>query len=232
MPGAGGSPDRLAPATVLIAEGHQAYRELIRSVCDDSAELQVAAEFSDAGGAVSWWERHPVRLPDIVALDLTISGMDGLELARRLLEDAPDTAILGISDRVDDRIVLECLRAGLAGLVEREAGPERLSAALGSLAHGESGYDPDQERAALRQLGRVARQAREYSDVAASITPRELEVLGLISEGLSTRQVASRLNLSPKTVETHIAKLYRKLGARTRVQALSRAVALGLIDLG
>jgi DNA-binding NarL/FixJ family response regulator len=224
--------ERLAPATVLIAEGDPAFHELIRAECERSPELQVAAEFSDAGGAVVWWERHPIRLPDIVALDLSIPGADGLELARRLLEDAPDTSILGIADVVDDRLVLECLRAGVAGLVERVAGPERLSAALAALACGESGFDPEQERAALRQLGRVARQAREYSDVAASITPRELEVLGLISEGLSTRQVASRLNLSPKTVETHIAKLYRKLGARTRVQALSRAVALGLIDLG
>jgi DNA-binding NarL/FixJ family response regulator len=232
MPGAEGSLERLAPATVLIAEGHEAYRELIRAECERSSELQVAADFSDAGGAVAWWERHPVRLPDVVALDLAISGGDGLELARRLLEDAPDTRILGIGDVLDDRTVLECIRAGLAGLVGRIAGPERLATALAALARGESGYDPDQERAALRQLGRVARQAREYSDVAASITPRELEVLGLISEGLSTRQVASRLNLSPKTVETHIAKLYRKLGARTRVQALSRAVALGLIDLG
>jgi DNA-binding NarL/FixJ family response regulator len=232
MPGSADPPERLAPATVLIAEGHQSYRDLIRAECERSRDLQMAAEFSDAGGAVAWWERHPVRLPDIVALDLAIHGADGLELARRLLEDAPDTAILGIADAVEDRAVLDCIRAGLAGLVERAAGPERLSTALAALARRESGYDPDQERAALRQLGRVARQAREYSDVAASITPRELEVLGLISEGLSTRQVASRLNLSPKTVETHIAKLYRKLGARTRVQALSRAVALGLIDLG
>ena len=218
--------------SVLIAEGHPDYRELVRRACEESGSLSVAGEFEDASGAVGWWERHPASLPDIVALDLALPGADAMELARRLLEDAPDTAILALADAVDDRMVLECLRAGVAGLAERSAGLERLSAALASLVRGEGGYEPAQERAALRQLGRVAKQARESSEVAASITPRELEVLGLISEGLSTRQVASRLNLSPKTVETHIAKLYRKLGARTRVQALSRAVALGLIDLG
>ncbi|MDP9300036.1 MAG: response regulator transcription factor, partial [Actinomycetota bacterium] len=124
------------------------------------------------------------------------------------------------------------LRAGVSGLLERSRGVERLSTALRSLSAGESAFEPGQERAALRQLGRMARQAREVSAVASTITAREREVLGLISEGLSTRQVASRLNLSSKTVETHIGKLYRKLGARTRVQALSRAVELGLIDLG
>ncbi|MFL5737615.1 MAG: response regulator transcription factor, partial [Actinomycetota bacterium] len=145
MPGAEGSTSRLAPATVLIADGHEAYRDLMRAECERSSELQVAAEFSDAGGAVAWWERHPVRLPDIVVLDLAISGGDGLELARRLLEDAPDTRILGVADVLDDRTVLECIRAGLAGLVERVAGPERLAAALAALAYGESGYDPEQE---------------------------------------------------------------------------------------
>jgi DNA-binding NarL/FixJ family response regulator len=236
MPGAaategpGGVAER--PRSVLIAEGHPVYRELVRHACEDGSGLRVAAEFEDASGAVGWWERHPADLPDIVALDLTLPGADAMELARRLLEDAPDTAVLALADAVEDRTVLECIRAGIAGLVERSGGVGRLSASLAAVASGVSGYEPAQERAALRQLGRVAKQARESSDVASTITPRELQVLGLISEGLSTRQVASRLNLSPKTVETHIAKLYRKLGARTRVQALSRAVALGLIDLG
>ena len=230
--GAEDRPGRRRPASVLIAESHAVYREIVRHVCEESGSLLVAEEFEDADAALGWWERNPARLPDVVVLDLALPGADAMELARRLLDDAPDTAILAVADAVDDRTVLECIRAGISGLVERSAGVERLSDALASLARGASGYEPAQERAALRQLGRVAKQAREYSEVAASITPRELEVLGLISEGLSTRQVASRLNLSPKTVETHIAKLYRKLGARTRVQALSRAVALGLIDLG
>jgi DNA-binding NarL/FixJ family response regulator len=148
------------------------------------------------------------------------------------MADAPGVAILALSGAVDDRLLLECLRAGISGLVERSGGAEVLSSALRSLAAGESAFESGQERAALRQLGRMARQARDISEVVPSITARERDVLGLISEGLSTRQVASRLNLSPKTVETHIGKLYRKLGARTRVQALSRAVELGLIDLG
>src|SRR3954469_16897461 len=139
MPGAGNSLEGLAPVTVLIAEGHHAYRELIRSVCEESPDLQVAAEFAEAGGAVSWWESHGTRLPQVVALDLAISGGDGLELARRLLEDAPDTAILGLADVVDDRTVLECLRGGLAGLVERSGDAKRLSAALHAITAGESG---------------------------------------------------------------------------------------------
>jgi DNA-binding NarL/FixJ family response regulator len=220
------------PTSVLIAEGHPVYRELVRRACEVPPPLQVSAEVGDADAALTWWERRPPGQPDLVALDLELPGAEGLDLARRLIADVPRVAVLALSDVVDDRLVLECLRTGISGLVERSGGAEPLSAALRSLAAGESAFDPGQEQAALRQLGRVARQAREISEVVPSITAREREVLGLISEGLSTRQVASRLNLSPKTVETHIGKLYRKLGARTRVQALSRAVELGLIDLG
>ena len=102
---------------------------------------------------------------------------------RALLEDAPDTAILGISDRVDDRTVLECLRAGVAGLVEREAGPERLSASLGTLAHGESGYDPDQERAALAiaelatSLPDQRTQDLEYAEARRHLSDDELSAV-------------------------------------------------------
>jgi DNA-binding NarL/FixJ family response regulator len=231
MPEAEGTLGPAGAASVMVAESRASYRELIREVCDASSSLEISVEVTDADQALSWWER-PDSAPDLVVLDLSLPGADGLELARKLVSEAPGSAVLGVEEAADDRLVLECLRAGVSGLVERAAGAVRLSEALLALATGGSAYEPGQERAALRQLGRLARQARDVADTASLITPREREVLGLISEGLSTRQVASRLNLSPKTVETHIAKLYRKLGARTRVQALSRAVQLGLIDLG
>ncbi len=93
-------------------------------------------------------------------------------------------------------------------------------------------FTEEQDRAAIAELGRMARQARQVSGVVANLTPRELEVLRLLGHGLTMKQVASRLGLSPRTVESHIAKLYRKLGVRTRVQAVARGAALGLIDLG
>jgi DNA-binding NarL/FixJ family response regulator len=220
------------PTSVLIADGHPVFRKLIRQACEATPPLHVSAEVGDADEALTWWERRPSDQQGLVALDLELPGADGLDLARRLIADAPGVAILALAEAIDDRLVFECLRAGISGLLERSVGVEGISTALRSLSAGESAFEPGQERAALRLLGRMARQAREISEVASTITAREREVLALISEGLSTRQVASRLNLSPKTVETHIGKLYRKLGARTRVQALSRAVELGLIDLG
>jgi DNA-binding CsgD family transcriptional regulator len=87
------------------------------------------------------------------------------------------------------------------------------------------------EKIAVTELGRFTRLAREGSEVRASLTPREHEILVLISHGLTMRQVATRLGISPRTVETHVAKVYRKLEVRSRVQAVSRAVSLGLVEL-
>jgi len=100
------------------------------------------------------------------------------------------------------------------------------------VADGERVIAPELERAAVAALGSLARQAREGSEMRASLTPREHEILLMVSRGLTMQQAGSRLGISPRTVETHVAKLYRKLGVRTRVQAVARAAQLGLIDLG
>jgi DNA-binding NarL/FixJ family response regulator len=90
---------------------------------------------------------------------------------------------------------------------------------------------PGLEHDVIGALGRMARKAREGAAVDADLTPRERQVLELLSGGMTIGQIASRLGISPRTVETHVAKLYRKLGVRTRVQAISRAATLGLVDL-
>jgi len=128
--------------------------------------------------------------------------------------------------------VLECLRLGVHGYVDRSTGIRTIGTAIRRIGRGERVIDPALEQAAVMELGRFAKQAREGSEMAASLTRRELQILELISTGLTMRQTATRLGISPRTVETHVAKLYRKLAVRTRVQAVARAASLGLIDLG
>jgi len=103
---------------------------------------------------------------------------------------------------------------------------------LTRVAAGERIFTPEQERGAIQELGRMSRKARVSSAAEAKITSRELEILEFVSEGLTVKQVATRLGLSPRTVEAHVARLYRKLGVRNRVQAISRAVSLDLIQIG
>jgi DNA-binding NarL/FixJ family response regulator len=139
--------------------------------------------------------------------------------------------VLVLADRADGDVVLRALQLGVRGFVTKGDGLRGLAGAIRRVAAGERVMAPELHDGAVTALGQLARRAREGADVAAGLTQRERQVLALVSEGLTVGQVATRLGISPRTVETHVAKLYRKLGVRTRLQAVSRAAALGLVDL-
>ena len=214
---------------VLVVEDHAVIRGVIRLACDHAFGLEVVGEVGSGEEALEAILADP---PDVIALDLVLPGpLQGLDVVRRVRAEGLPTRILVLTGLTDERTLFESIRAGVDGYLEKTAGVRFVADALRRVARGERVFTRDQERAAIVALGRLARQAREVSGAQATLTERELEILGLVSEGLSVKQVATRLSLSPRTVETHLSKLYRKLGARNRVQALSRAAALGLIDL-
>lgn len=218
------------PARVLIVEDHPLLRGVIRLACEDAPELEVVGEVEDGESALAACRTDQ---PDVVVLDLTLPGeIQGLDLARIVREEGLPLRILVLTGRTDDRALFESVSAGVDGYLEKTAGVRFIADALIRVARGERVFTPRQEQGAIAELGRRARQAREVTGVRAHLTDRELEILEYVALGLTVRQVATRLGLSPRTVETHLAKLYRKLGVRNRVQALSRAASLGLIELG
>ncbi len=227
--GTEGRPGRGDPVGVLIVDEHPVFRGVVRLACEASPALEVVGEAGDGQRALEAIRR---LRPDVVVIDLALPAIDGLEVARRLRRDGLGTGVLVLTARHDDEAVLGCIRAGADGYLSKTAGVGLIREAIETVASGGRVFTPEQERAAIEELGRMARQAREASGVAASLTPRELEILGLVARGLTMKQVASRLGVSPRTVESHIAKLYRKLGVRTRVQAVARGAQLGLVDLG
>ena len=139
--------------------------------------------------------------------------------------------VVVLTDRTDGASVMEALRAGVEGYLVKSSALPTVGKQIQRVLGGERVISPEVQRIAVSELGAFARMAREGSEVRASLTPREHEVLMLLSRGLTMRQMATRLGISPRTVETHVAKLYRKLDVRTRIQAVSRAVSLGLIEL-
>jgi DNA-binding NarL/FixJ family response regulator len=216
-------------ARVLIVENHPVLRDVVRLACDTSPGLRVIAEAGTGEEAVSVCTS---LAPDVVLLDLSLPDIDGIEVARRIRREGCTARILVLTARADDQTVFDSIRAGVDGYLEKTARVGAITEALQRIAGGGRVFTPEQERFAVEQLGRMARHAREASDVGASITPREREILEYVSYGLTMRQIAKRLGLSPRTVEAHIAKLYRKLGVSNRVQAIAKATSLGLIDLG
>jgi two-component system response regulator NreC len=167
--------------------------------------------------------------PTIVVLDL--AGGSDLSAVATIVDHAPLARVVVLSDRDDGPVVLEAMRRGVYGFVRKPDGLHELAETLTRIAAGERVVPPELERSAVDELRRFARQAHAASVVETSITAREREILALAAEGFTTHQIGRRLGISPRTVEAHIAKLYRKLGVKTRLQAVARAATLGLIDL-
>jgi RNA polymerase sigma factor (sigma-70 family) len=213
---------------VLVVDDHPIVRAMVRVACDDRDGLIVVGEAWDGPEAL----RLAADLqPDIIVLDLILPGMQGLEVAQQLIAGESAARILVLTATDDKSAVFEALRLGVSGYVEKTASVEEIADAIEAVARGELVFSKELERRAQVQLGEFARKARETARALARLTPRERQVLALLAEGLSTRQIAKRLGLSDRTVESHIGNVYQKLDVRTRVQALYRAAGLGLVDL-
>lgn len=212
----GFGPDR--PARILLVDDHPLLREGIARVLSGEADLSVVAEASDAEEGL---EAARAAEPDLIVLDLALGDTDGLDLIPRIRKAAGDAEVLILS-MYDERLYAErCLRAGASGYVMKEEGAETLlDAARGVLA----GEIRVSEKVRDRVLRRVA--GREgSSDAVSQLTDRELEVFRKLGEGASTRDVAESLKISIKTVETHRAKIMRKLDLDHAAQLVQRAVA-------
>ncbi len=213
---------------VLLVGNHPLIRGAVRICCDASAHLAVAGEVSTGEAAVD--AVRSLR-PDAMVLDLPLPDLEGGDVIRPARMERPDIRVLVLVNRSDDDTVFGVMKAGADGCLEKTASIGALRESVEMVAAGSRVFTPQQERAAITELGRLARQAREASALASSVTARELQILRCMSEGLTIRQIATRLGVSPRTVEAHIGKIYRKLDVPNRVRAIVRATELGLIDL-
>jgi DNA-binding NarL/FixJ family response regulator len=210
----------------VVVAAHRTVRSVIELACMEAG----VAVVDRAETAAAATEACRSSRPELLVLDLELPDADGFRVLSDL-GDARPKSVLVLADRADGDLVLRALRLGARGYVTKAEGLRDLATTIRRVVAGERVMTPTLEKDAMGALGRLARRAREGADVEAGLTPRERQVLDLLSAGLTIGQIGSRLGISPRTVETHVAKLYRKLGVRTRVQAISRAATLGLVDL-
>ena len=211
----------------VVAAGHPVVRSVIDLACRE-AGVTVVAKVETASAAI---DACRSRTPDLLVLDLELPDADGFRVLADLDDAERPKAVLVLSDHAEGDLVLRALRLGARGYVTKAEGLRGLSGTIRRVLAGERVIAPGMEQDAVLALGRFARRAREGAEVAADLTSREQQVLELLSDGHTMRQIGTRLGISPRTVETHVAKVYRKLGVRTRVQAVSRAATLGLVEL-
>jgi DNA-binding NarL/FixJ family response regulator len=216
------------PTRLIVVGGHPVILGVVRLACDALPDVEIVGEVDNAPDAVT---AAASLSPALLIVDLDLPDVGGPSLLRALRASGFEGKIVAVAERSDGATVLEALRQDVDAYLVKPDGLRRIGDAIRRVRDGERVIEPALEQAAVLELGRFARQARESSEVVGSLTPREREILDLLAEGLTTGQVGRRLGISPRTVETHVAKLYRKLGVRTRVQAIAKAAGLGLIEL-
>jgi len=193
---------------LLLVDDHQLVRAGLRQLLSSTADVEVVAEAS--GGAEAVESASEVR-PDVVLMDLSMPGMDGIEATRRIVEADAAPAVLVLTSFSDRDRVLDALDAGAVGYLLKDAAPEELLRGIRAAARGDSPLDPRVARTVLDQRSR-ARPAVE-------LTTREREVLSLVATGLANKQIARRLGITEKTVKTHMTSIFSTLGVSDRTQA-------------
>ncbi len=212
--------------SAVVVAAHPTVRRVVEIACHEAGVIVVDAS-GTAAEATAACRSHG---PELLVLDLDLPDADGFRVLADLGDLRPPS-ILVLAERADGDQVLRALRMGARGYLTKAGGLRDLGTTIRRVIAGERVMTPKLEKDAIGALGRMARHAREGADLAASLTTRQQQVLEFLSQGKTVSQIASRLGISPRTVETHVATLYRRLGVKTRVQAVSQAARLGLVDL-
>nr|BEK63951.1 response regulator transcription factor [Kitasatospora purpeofusca] len=211
-----------APVRVFLLDDHEVVRRGVHDLLDGEPDLEVVGEAATAEQALV---RVPALRPDVAVLDVRLGDGDGVAVCRELRSRMPDLACLMLTSFDDEEALLDAVMAGAAGYVLKQISGTDLVTAVRTVASGRSMLDPG---AATRLINRLRSEAQPERPAAGGpeLTAREQEVLALIGEGLTNRQIGERLYLAEKTVKNHVSRLLAKLGVERRVQAALIATEL------
>jgi DNA-binding NarL/FixJ family response regulator len=218
---------------VLLADDHALVRAGFRMLLDNLESVQVVAEADDGRRALELVKEHQ---PDIVFMDVAMPGLNGLEAASQLAEAYPHVRVIILSMHANEEYVLRALRAGAAGYLLKDSGPQELELAIAAVTHGETYLSPPVSRLVTDYIRRtgdtIADTTADTEPETTSLdrlTPRQREILQLIAEGHSTKEAARILGISVKTAETHRTRLMEHLDIRDITGLVRYAIRVGLV---
>ncbi len=214
----------MTPVRVLLADDHALVRAGIRALLESLHGVTVVAEAGNGSEVLELARKHR---PDVVLLDISMPGIGGLEASAQLKQELPEVRVVMLSMHANEEYVLQALRAGASGYMLKDSATAELDLALQAVMQGETYLSPRISKQVVE--GYVQRVGAEQPP-ADNLTPRQRQVLQLIAEGHSTKEIAYRLELSVKTVETHRAQLMERLQIRDIAGLVKYAIRNGLVS--
>ncbi|HEY5904600.1 MAG: response regulator [Actinomycetota bacterium] len=212
-----------SPIRALIVDDHPVTREGLRTALELSDEIVVVV--GEAATGEEAVEQARELTPDVVFMDVRMPGMDGIEATRRIRQAAPATKVILITIDESRGAISEAIQAGVSGYLLKDASPDALVDAAKNAIEGNAVIHPQLTKTFIEEV----RLGEGDGPRAAPLSKREREILQKVADGSTTRQVATELGISPHTVKTHLERIFEKLGANDRAQAVAIAIRTGIV---
>jgi two-component system response regulator NreC len=216
------------PIRLLLVDDHDVVRSGIRALLEAQEDMEVVGEAANGAEAI---DGVLALAPDVVLMDITMPGLDGLEATRQIVTRAGSTAVLALTIHEGREYFFEMLNAGASGYVPKSAAADELLIAIRAVAKGEVYLHSSVATMLLQDRMRRGEEQTEEGATMSALTSREREVLGLVAEGLMNRDIGKKLGISPKTVARHRENIMSKLGLHNRTELVKYAINIGLIDI-
>jgi DNA-binding NarL/FixJ family response regulator len=213
----------MATIRVLIADDHRLFRLGLRQACESAEDLEVVGEAADGQEAVELAQRCR---PDVVLMDINMPVMDGVEATHRIVEQDPGVRVIMLTIYRQDRYVFEAIKAGARGYLLKDVDEHELLEAIRAVYRGEALINPALATRVLDEFRRLSQVAAERAEVE-TLTEGEMEVLRLVAQGASNKEIAMQLHLAESTVSNRLRDIYRKLHVNNRTQAALLALRRG-----
>jgi DNA-binding NarL/FixJ family response regulator len=210
---------------IIIVDDHEIVRLGLRTLLERHPDFEVVAEASNGREAL---EKIPVFNPDVVVLDIRLPGMSGVEVCQTITDNYPDSKVIMLTSYAEDEMLFAAIRAGAAGYVLKQIGGDDLVSAIEAVGRGEALLDPSLTQRVFEEVRKAQRE--EEASAFAELTNQEMQVLQLVSEGKTNREIAEALYLGEGTVRNYVSNILGKLGVANRAEAAAYAVQHNLKD--
>lgn len=212
---------------VVLVDDHPLMREGLRKILEMDKSICIVDEAGDGQGAINIVRRVK---PDVVLMDINMPGTNGIEATRVIKRELPGVGVIALTIHEEEEYVLELVRAGVSGYVLKDIAPAKLVETIKTVARGHSIIDPSITNKILGEINRLSRHRRAREEWE-NLTDREMDVLKLMAQGRSNKEIARNLTISEKTVKNHITNIFRKLEVEDRTQAVLFAIKHHLVEL-